>query len=162
MALKSEQAADLDAEPQKVLQTGVLGGRERTASFVLNTAGEGDESVFDLIDLPVKAVVKDIKLKFADWGTGRTLDIGATIDADRIVDGLDVASAGTTKVSLADENGGTNGLSGEDYLTQLWDVLGYASRVAAGRAIRVRATLGGGAAPNTDGALIGQITYVVD
>ena len=155
--VKSTQVAALDAEPTQVLQTGVLGGRQRIAQFEvdLTAAGSGD-SVY-LIDLPVNATVRTIDI-FQDGADTATFDIGDSNDQDGVIDGQAINQTLSVKAG-GNNSTGTNGMSPADFQKQLWEILGYASRVAAGRRIRLTAVPGSAPGGNR---LFGSITYVVD
>lgn len=157
MATKSVQVNNLDQEPRNVLQTGVQGGRVRVAQFELNLEGEASGTVFTLADLPVNATVLEINL-FQTASSTTTFDIGDSNDQDRIIDGQAINQELVVKAGRNNTTG-TNGLAAEDFLKQLWEVLGYASRVAAGRSIRLSAKAN---AQVGTGKIFGAIYYVVD
>ena len=64
---------------------------------VVTTTYEASEAaantVINLFKLPKDVVIQNFVVAFDDLGTGVTLDIGDAGDADRYVDGLDVATA---------------------------------------------------------------------
>jgi len=158
MATTSKQIDTLDAEPTQVVEPGVLGGRVRTAFFELDLGGEGSNTVFDLIDLPPNAVLKRIELR-QTTSSSTNLDIGDSNDADAIIDGQAVDQNLT--VSMANVgNTGTNGMDPADFGKQLWEVLGYSSRIAAGSKIRLQAT--NPSAAVSSAKLFGVIEYVLD
>lgn len=155
--VKSTQVQTLDAEPTEVLKTGVLGGRERVAQFTLDLTSIGSSDVGYLTDLPTNATLLELNL-FQDGSDATVFDIGDSNDADAIVDGQAVNQEYSIKAG-ADNTTGSNGMGPSDFQKQLWEVLGYSSRVAAGRSIRLVLTPGSEPADNL---LYGYIRYVVD
>lgn len=156
--VKSTQVQALDKEPQQVLQTGILGGRARVAQFVVDLTDATQNDNIYLIDLPVNAVLLEMFL-FQDAADTTNFDIGDSNSADAILDGQAINQDKAVRAGRNNTTG-TNGLSAPDFHKQLWEVLGYSSRVAAGRSIRLTAT-----APSSnpgDNKLYGYITYVVD
>lgn len=156
MATESTQITALKAEPEQKLSTFERGGRRRVAQFVLNLEGEGANTIFELIDLPPNAAITNIEL-YQDTSSTTTFDVGDSNKQDGLIDGQAVNQALT--VSLANQNGGTNGLGPGDFTKKLWSVLGYASTVAAGSKIRVTAKANSAV---SSGKLYGNIEYVTD
>lgn len=157
MATKSIQAEALDREPTDVLQTGILGGRLRTAQFELNLEGEAAGTVFDLTELPSNAVIQRIELRQNTSSTTQ-FDIGDKSGNDRVVDGQAINQNLT--LSVTSPNGGTNGMDLADFQKQLWEVLGYNDRIEPGGNIRLQAR--NPSAAVSSGKLFGSIFYVVD
>jgi hypothetical protein len=155
--VKSDQVTTLDAEPTQVLQTGILTGRLRVAQFKVDLTDVGASDTAFLIDLPVNATLLELNL-FQDGADSTAFDIGDSNDADGIVDGQAVNQEYSLKAGTSNTTG-TNGMTSDDFQKQLWEVLGYSSRVAAGRAIRLQATFGSEPADNT---VYGYVVYAVD
>ena len=59
-----------------------------------------DKTVALFGQLPANLMITGINVVFDDLGTGVTIDIGDSADADRYVDGLDVATAAGDSQSL--------------------------------------------------------------
>lgn len=160
MALKSKQVEALDQEPRQVLQTGVLGGRVRIAQFEVDLEGEADGTPIEILDLPVNAVLVRVNLFQDASGDTTTYNVGDSNDPDGIIDGQTIDQS--LRVSIDRQtNSGDNGMKGDDFLKQLWEVLGYSSRVAAGRSVRLTLTPDGSAA-NDGTKVFGNVMYVVD
>lgn len=153
----SPQVQALDKEPQEVLATGILGGRIRVAQFNVDLTDVGSSDYANLIDLPASAYLLEVNLH-QDASDGTLFDLGDDNKVDGIIDGQAIDQ--TLTIRAAQNNStGTNGMGPEDFHKQLWEVLGYTSRVAPKRNIRLRLT------PNSEPAdfnIFGSIFYVTD
>jgi len=158
MATSSVQAQELDNTPSPgVLQTGILGGRVRVAQVELNLEGESSGTTFELTDLPSNAVIQRIEAH-QDASSTTNFDIGDVNKNDGIIDGQSVDQ--TLTLSMANQNGGTNGMGPADFQKQLWEVLGYSDRIVSGGNIRLQARNPSSSVGS--GKLYFTIHYVVD
>lgn len=158
MATKSIQAQALANEPQKLVAIYNLGGRKRIAQFTLNLEGESDGTNLEVTHLPPAAVITRIEL-YQDGSDAQAYNLGDANDEDGLIDGQAIDQ--TLTVSMANQNGGTNGMGPADFQKQLWEVLGYSSRVQSGGNIRLWLTPSGGAAADGN-TVYGSIEYIVD
>lgn len=155
--VKSDQLKTIDAEKQDYLEPGVQGGRQRVAQFSVDLTDVGSNENAFLIDLPPNAILEEVNL-FQDASDTTDFNIGDANSLAAIVDGLPINQEIFIRAGES-ETSGTNGLSQDDFLKPLWEVLGYSSREAAGRAIRLIATPVG--TPG-DNMLYGFIRYTID
>ena len=106
------QIADKIALNPGVNHTGLL-----VASTTYEASSLAANDVINLFKLPVGAVVHNFIVSFDDLGTGTSLDIGDSKDADRYVDGADTATAAGSKVGiLVDGAGYTITGNGDDVI----------------------------------------------
>lgn len=90
------------AGPIKFSQ-GVSDATLHSVTATYEASSTAANTVINLFKLPKDVVVQNFVVAHDDLGTGITLDIGDAGDADRYVDGLDVATAaGSTTGCLVD------------------------------------------------------------
>lgn len=157
MATKSIQAQALAKEPQELVPIYKLGGRRRVAQFELNLEGESADTALEVTHLPPAAVITRVEL-YQDSASTTTYNLGDANDEDGIINAKAVNQSFT--LSMANQNGGTNGMGPADFQKQLWEVLGYSSRVQSSGNIRLRLTPKSAAAGT--GKIFGAIEYIVD
>ena len=111
----STQISNLVASPQKRNPTTDEMGRNRTMRFDFTQGADAGDaaSTMELVKIPAgrtRVYLDKSLIAFSAFGAARTLDIGTsaytdsagvvvTADPDRFVDGLDVSSAGTAKLT---------------------------------------------------------------
>lgn len=155
--VKSPQVQALDQEPQDVLSTGILGGRIRVAQFNIDLTPVAATDFVSLIELPSSAYLLELNFH-QDASDGTLFDIGDENAVDAIVDGQAIDQTLTVRAAQNNTTG-TNGMGPADFQKQLWEILGYSSRVVPKRNIRLRLT------PQSEPAdfnLFGSIFFVTD
>ena len=75
------------------LSQGVADATLHVVTTTYEASAAAANTVINLFKLPKDVVIQNFVVAFDDLGTGVTLDIGDAGDADRYVDGLDVATA---------------------------------------------------------------------
>jgi len=145
----------------KLLSTSETRGRVRIAYATYEAASLAADSVINLFDLPFNARLISGEVTHDDVGSGVTLDVGYTAttaagaaasDADKFLDGGDVASAAGTIALFATEALGKNNVIGG---TNTDDINIDTNQDG----VLVTATVLGGAATGTISA---TVQYVVD
>lgn len=89
--------ADAAAEPKTVDVTKAGVVVTRTAKYVA-TAEMAISSVIEMVRVPAGAIVTGIKIAHSAMGTSVLFDVGDAGDADRFMDGVDVAAAGSKEL----------------------------------------------------------------
>ena len=75
------------------LSQGVADATLHVVTTTYEASAAAANTVINLFKLPKDVVIQNFVVAFDDLGTGVTVDIGDAGDADRYVDGLDVATA---------------------------------------------------------------------
>ena len=118
MATFNSTTYEAQTSGKLVLDQGVQSATLHVASTTFEAASTAANSVVNLFKLPDNVVIQGIKLQFDALGAGVTVDVGDALDADRYIDGANVAAAGTNNALTIDGLGyriGTN--EGDDVVT---------------------------------------------
>ncbi len=161
---KSTQIGNLEASPPVGIPTTDWKGVKRILRFTFTQGSAAGDigSTAELVKLPagnIRILASECYMHRSAFGSGRTLDIGlraySTVDgtavaedADSLVDGLSVSSAGAALWSAATLGTAVDGLDNSAF-------------VQSKEGVTVFATVLGGTIP-ADATLTGFITYVQD
>ena len=84
---------EAQAAGKVALSQGVADATLHVVTTTYEASAAAANTVINLFKLPKDVVIQNFVVAFDDLGTGVTVDIGDAGDADRYVDGLDVATA---------------------------------------------------------------------
>ena len=93
MATVNSTTYDAQAAGKVALSQGVADATLHVVTTAYEASAAAANTVINLFKLPKDVVIQNFVVAFDDLGTGVTIDIGDAGDADRYVDGLDVATA---------------------------------------------------------------------
>lgn len=126
MATFNSTTYEAQASGKLALDQGVANSTLHVATTTFEAAATAANSVINLFKLPDNVVIQDIKLYFDALGSGVTVDVGDALDADRYIDGANVAAAGTNNALTINGQGYRIGTAeGDDLITMT--VLGAAA-----------------------------------
>lgn len=101
------------------LDPGVINSGLKVMSAEYEASALAANDVINVIKMPIGAVIHDLIVDFDDLGTGTTLDVGDSADADRYIDGADTATAaGTARLSAIAGRGYRIGTATGDNIIQ--------------------------------------------
>lgn len=132
MATVNSTTFEAQAAGKVALSQGVADATLHVITTTYEASAAAANTVINLFKLPKDVVIQNFVVAHDDLGTGVTLDIGDAGDADRYVDGLDVATAAGSATGI------------------LVDGLGYITGTdTTNDDTLITATVGGGAATGT-------------
>lgn len=93
MATVNSTTYEAQAAGKVALSQGVADATLHVVTTTYEASAAAANTVINLFKLPKDVVIQNFVVAHDDLGTGVTVDIGDAGDADRYVDGLDVATA---------------------------------------------------------------------
>lgn len=118
MATFNSTTYDAQVSGKLELDQGVVKSTLHVATTTFEADATAANSVINLFKLPDNVVIQDVKLYFDALGAGVTVDVGDALDADRYIDGANVAAAGTNNALTINGQGYRIGTAdGDDVIT---------------------------------------------
>lgn len=100
MATVNSTTYEAQVAGKVALSQGVADATLHCVTTTYEASATASGTIINLFKLQKDAVIQNFVVAFDDLGTGVTLDIGDAGDADRYVDGLDVATAAGSAVGI--------------------------------------------------------------
>lgn len=101
-AVKADNVTKYDAGAQgdNAVDQGYVNSEVEVWADEYEASSLAASSTIDIAELPAGAKVQKVEVYHDDLGTGLTIDVGDSDDADRYIDGADVSSAGKAESNL--------------------------------------------------------------